>query len=941
MEHLSSGKATLFDSGVSLLLEKKNMNRLYKLHLLTIGLLILGASVATAQTKADTDTITARFRTVVLSSVTADAKITAYLDSLQPNGSWNDVDYADKSLVNWLPLTHMNRVQSICVAYNTPKSIYYHSPSVKAKVYLAFDYWNKRNPISSNWYQNDIAWPTVYGKSLLTMKTGDSFGFSKDTLYVLADSGLNYYNASVAIYSPTISESILGSNQTLNLQVSIYKACIKDSTDELRRNFDTAFASIMVFPGTGLGMKVDNSYYQHGSQLYNWGYGTAFLGGVSFFAYYTRNTGFATSTSNIKMLIDYVLDGQQWFQQKNFADFDACGRSISRSGSLAVSSIRSNCLIYLINLNTGYRTTELNNYYKFANGGNVTFQSPGNKQFFKVDFMAHHGTNFYLSVKTPSKRTIGTESLNGENLKAKYLPWGSTNIMINGDEYQNAIPVWDWTRIPGTTAANDPNANFTKLPANKYTPTNSYAGGVSNGIYGLSADAFTWDSVSGRKSYFFTPAGMYCMGAGITSNKKGRYIVTSVNQCMSSGTITIDSAGTQVAFSGQKSNYSNVSWVHHNNVGYIFPNYGPITISNQVQTGSWYSINSAQSTATVSNTIFSLWVNHDTMPKAGTYEYVVVPFKSVSQFSTWAATCPLKKVKNTTSVQAFLDDSAKVYAVAFYAAGTILLDSATKFAIRSSNPILLLIQKQANGYGISVADPTQLLSSVVLTTSILLTGPNATINVDSTVLNIALPKGDTAGKTITNNYILTNPLPVHFVDIKSNVENNAVVVNWEVSNEEGIAKYEVEKSTDGKNFALFQSVLSLNNSLGKYSVLDNNIVPTSYYRIKAFGLNGEITYSSVSQIRSEGLGLASCKLFPNPLTGHTIHLSMNNLPSSKYSISLTNALGQTIFEQTMTHSGVNRNYTFEIGDKIAKGIYQVVIKDLVSKNSISQTLVRE
>ena len=916
---------------------KKNIYTLLLLVFLLIN--CLSTKKLFAQTKADTDTITARYRTYVLSGTTTpDSTLKVYLDSLQSNGSWNDVNYSDKTAVNWLPLTHLNRVYSICQAYNNKKSTYYHSISVKAKLYLAFTYWNSRNPVSTNWYENDIAWPTVYAKSLLAMKTGDSFGYSQDTLYSLADSGLNYYDVSAKLYTPITVEAIQGSNQTLNLQISMYKACIMDSTDELNRNFDTAFATIKVYPGTSLGMKVDNSFYMHGPQLYNWGYGSAFLSGVSFFAYYSRNTAYATTTENINRLIDFVIDGQQWFQQKNICDFEVTGRGISRSGNLTVSSIRNNCLNYLINLSGGYRTTELNNYNKFANGGNVTFQSPGNKQFYKSDFMVHHGANFYLSVKTPSKRTIASESLNGENLKAKFAPWGVTNIMVNGDEYQNAIPVWDWTRIPGTTAANDPNANFTKMPGNGFITTTSFAGGVTNGVYGLSADAFTWDSVSGKKSYFFTPNGMYCMGAAISSTKKGRYIVTSVNQCMSSGTITMDSAGTQTAFTGQQSKYSNVNWVHHNNVGYLFPRNGNITVANQVQTGSWYSINTTQSATPISNKIFSLWVNHDTLPKTGTYEYIVAPYKSVSQFANWASNCPLKKVANNAGFQAYLDDSAKVFAVAFYSASGLLLDTANNFYVRTNKPALLLIQKQPNGYSISLADPTQLLDSIGITTSVPLSGPNATLKGDSTFINFYLPRGDTAGKTVTNTYLLTNTMPIHFVTIKSFLQNKSnIAINWDVTNEEGIVGFEVEKSVDGNTFSTIQNVPITSISNGNYSVIDNNISTNNYYRIKAIGSNGLVIYSTVTQVAINESSIESYRLFPNPFKGNNLNLSLENISNGKYVITLLNSIGQKLSEQSIVHTCGSATYSLSTNLPHVKGAYKVVVKVEGSNQVVYQT----
>ena len=913
-----------------------------KIYTLQMLLLVMICFISTtpiySQTQADTDTITSRFRIYVLTNgAKPDTTVRAYLDSLQGDGSWNDINYSDVSITNWAPLTHLDRLLAICQSYNTTKSVYYHNDTVKTQIYSIFNFWNNAQPYSNNWYDNDIGGPIVYGESLILMKTGDSFGFSTDTLSTLAEIGLNYYNVSAAIYVPIANEAVMGSNQTYNLEISMYKACILDSTAELQRDFDTAFASVKVFAGANEGMKIDNSFFMHGAQLYNWGYGSEFLQGSAFMAYFARNTAYGTTQANINFLIDFVLDGQQWFGQKGISDFNSTGRGLTRSGGTSVSGFRTSCLSYLVSLSNNHRTTELNNFVKFLAGGNTNFQSPGNKQFWKADFMAQHGSTFYLSVKTPSKRTVGSESINGENLKGKYLPWGSTNIMITGKEYATAFPVWDWNRVPGTTTESNPSANFSKMPSGGYTPTNSFAGGVSNGVYGLSADAFSFDSVNARKAYFFTPSAMYCLGAGITSTKSEGPILTSVNQCVSSGTVTVDSAGIQSAFTGKQEAYTKLNWVHHNNVGYLFPHQGNITVANQVQTGSWYSINTSQSSTPVSATIFSAWFNHGTKPSTGTYEYIVAPYKSVSQFASWATTNQLKKVTNNANAQAFADDSAGVYGIAFYKVDSLLLDTASSFSIKTNNPALLLIQKQTNGYTISVADPTQLLTSITLTTSQSLSGPNATINVDSTTtINFILPKGDSAGATVTSSYTLVSTVPIHFEEIKASLTDNKASINWNVANEVGIQKYDIEKSVDGIIFNSIGEQTAHNASTDAYIFIDNNPSTINYYRIKAISEAGVAIYSSVVKLSTHSSPLTAFNLYPNPLINKILNLQLTNVAAGKYDVSIYNVLGQKVNEQSITHSGGTGSYGLTINNNLTSGTYLVSIRDAASEALVYQ-----
>lgn len=89
--------------------------------------------------------------------------------------------------------------------------------------------------------------------------------------------------------------------------------------------------------------------------------------------------------------------------------------------------------------------------------------------------------------------------LNGQNLKGYYLPLGATNIMTTGHEYDDAFVVWDWTRVPGTTAV----ANQSTADLRWYLfGSNQFGGGVSNAHNGVMAYEHAYQGVEARKAYF-------------------------------------------------------------------------------------------------------------------------------------------------------------------------------------------------------------------------------------------------------------------------------------------------------------------------------------------------------------------------------------------------------------------------------------------------------
>lgn len=79
------------------------------------------------------------------------------------------------------------------------------------------------------------------------------------------------------------------------------------------------------------------------------------------------------------------------------------------------------------------------------------------------------------------------------------------------------------------------------------------------------------------------------------------------------------------------------------------------------------------------------------------------------------------------------------------------------------------------------------------------------------------------------------------VDVKK--EGSAAKLSWVIHNELNVAKYEVERSTNGSDFKKIGEVASL--LLGQYSFLDNQPENKSFYRIKCVDKDAKYAYSLV------------------------------------------------------------------------------------------------
>lgn len=155
--------------------------------------------------------------------------------------------------------------------------------------------------------------------------------------------------------------------------------------------------------------------------------------------------------------------------------------------------------------------------------------------------------------------------MNNENIKGYNLPLGATNIMTTGKEYDNIYPVWDWTRIPGTTAIG--NQDKTSLEGYQIG-NNEFGGGVSDGVNGIIAYKGKYNELQANKAYFFFDNMMFCIGSDI-SYVQNDNVLTSVEQNLLNGEVIYNDGQEKQLSSNSNMQLKQLKWVYHNNTGYI------------------------------------------------------------------------------------------------------------------------------------------------------------------------------------------------------------------------------------------------------------------------------------------------------------------------------------------------------------------------------------
>ncbi len=119
-----------------------------------------------------------------------------------------------------------------------------------------------------------------------------------------------------------------------------------------------------------------------------------------------------------------------------------------------------------------------------------------------------------------------------------------------------------------------------------------------------------------------------------------------------------------------------------------------------------------------------------------------------------------------------------------------------------------------------------------------------------------------------NNGIPSQPLPLELLvfDVKPFEKN--ILAHWESQNEISFSGYELQRSTNGKDFSKIAWIGGKGG--GIYTYLDEEILPNTfyYYRLRMLDLNGTEQFSPIRSAKIESVSLANLKISPNPAKGY-------------------------------------------------------------------------
>lgn len=687
----------------------------------------------------DLEILRQRFTADQMEPKVNEADIKQLMSTLLEDGTWPGINYKDVSRTGFQHGKHLSNLVELSRAFKKKGSGLKGDKKLKKAIYSALNYWLANDFICENWWWNQIGTPNALVSVLLIMDTDLTSEQIAKTLPMVGRAHLTASGARPSGDRIKIA-GILAKTALFNRDAKLFDEVVKVIEGEIK------FA-------TGRGMQYDFSFHHREDRVNNTlSYGLGYADAFAEWAANVAGTSYKFSDKSLQLLIDYYLDGIcKMMVYGKFPDTGAMNRDITREN--AQRAFKTATPERLLKT-TDYRKNELEVIVKIRKGeaeptiSHSTF-------FWQTEHYTHQRPEYFTSVRMYSTRNQNMEQpYNGEGLMNHHRGDGTNYISRRGDEYYDIAPVYDWQKIPGTTVVQKP-----ALPSENEIQKKGltdFVGAVTDGMYGAVAFDFKspHDPLEAKKAWFFFDKEYVCLGAGINSDSK-LPVATTLNQCLLRGDVIVKKDSEKTVVTKGKQQLTDIRWVYHDHMAYIFPESQKVDLFNQSETGSWFKINQQSDSPKdeISKEVFKLWLDHGIHPQSAKYQYIVVPSISEKEIESQFKR-PIEILVNSTEIQAVRNSVSNISQLVFYKSGEILILPDLKIGIDS--PGLVMIKTDGSTIKqISVADPSRKLGKIHLTVTGRIekngTNFNSYWNNEKNISEIAidLPQTVYAGKSVT------------------------------------------------------------------------------------------------------------------------------------------------------------------------------------------------
>ena len=163
---------------------------------------------------------------------------------------------------------------------------------------------------------------------------------------------------------------------------------------------------------------------------------------------------------------------------------------------------------------------------------------------------------------------------------------------------------------------------------------------------------------------------------------------------------------------------------------------------------------------------------------------------------------------------------------------------------------------------------------------------------------------------------------------------------WQTTNEINVSHFNIQRSTNGKDFETLGSIKANNKSYNEYSFIDylktqDQYPKTLYYRIQSIDKDGKISYSEVRNIEYLTIN-NQVAIYPNPTKG-LVHISIPREEKGIWNIKVQDVIGRIL--QIKTTSAITKTMDLMVSNQ--PGFYYITLENKTTNKKIVEKVVVE
>ncbi|MGA0555702.1 hypothetical protein ACO2Q8_03555 [Larkinella sp. VNQ87] len=258
----------------------------------------------------------------------------------------------------------------------------------------------------------------------------------------------------------------------------------------------------------------------------------------------------------------------------------------------------------------------------------------------------------------------------------------------------------------------------------------------------------------------------------------------------------------------------------------------------------------------------------------------------------------------------------------------VSLQSNASFAIESSTSTSVSLVNSA-------PIPTGAVAIDLNTVAVAQTAGNVILQADIEVANALAIQENTPGNNASNvqTSVGATPLPVTLASFTAKAVNKHAVLEWVTSSEKNNAYFEVQHSTNARDFDVLGKVSGHGTSFQTHHYRFTQEFPdpsvVHYYRLRQVDSDGKFEFSQIRSLVLDGYVGIELKLATNPVTAGTIRAYVDygdETLSNQANVVLYDFQGRAVGKQQLILQKGRNTVTFS-GASLRTGLYLISLQN--------------